>query len=187
KSHVDTNGKMQFLEEEIPAFIEPEANGTTPMSLCFQKVIDFINKKYSNDSPEMPAPIIINISDGMPYLGGDLEVEEEIEPAASVKQAEKLMNISLHDGKPLLYNVHIGDSATECCFIASESDLPPNDEQAEFLFSISSKVPNEHREAAKKFGFDTPTNARGFVSNALPDTLIRFINFGSSSHTSNLN
>ena len=58
-----------------------------------------------------------------------------------------------------------------------------SDEEGKILFKISSKVPETYREAARKHEFVTEVDSRGFVSNAGPETLIKFINFGSSGGT----
>jgi hypothetical protein len=44
-------------------------------------------------------------------------------------------------------------------------------------------VPETYRDAARKHEFVTSEDSRGFVSNAGPETLIKFINFGSSGGT----
>ena len=59
-----------------------------------------------------------------------------------------------------------------------EGALP--DEQAKFLFSISSTVPESYKAAAQKQELDVKTNSKGFISDAKPETFIKFINFGSS-------
>ena len=54
------------------------------------------------------------------------------------------------------------------------------DDQAKFLFKISSKIPESYKDAAQKTGLSIQTDSKGFVSNADPETFIKFINFGSS-------
>jgi hypothetical protein len=157
-------------------YLEPTSprNGLTPMgeALAFAKQLieGWISKK-----PDNPAPVIINVSDGMPYTGGN--GSDDAEKAISV--ANSIMNVKTNDGNPIIFNVHLGQPPfNESKFESSESKII--DEQGKLLFKISSKVPETYRDAARKYEFVTSEDSRGFVSNAGPETLIKFINFGSS-------
>jgi len=169
----DGAGGLIEIDEQMPIFIEPTANGLTPMAdaLSFAKELieGWLQKK-----PDNPAPIIINISDGLPYTGTTLN--EAMNKAISV--SKEIMSINSNDGNPLIFNSHIGDGGTQCGFEESESEL--SDDQAKFLFKISSKVPESYKQAAVKQDFKVKSESRGFVSNADPESFIKFINFGSS-------
>ena len=172
----DGAGGLVEIEEQMNISIEPKCprNGLTPMAEAFdfaKQLIDgWINKKTEN-----PAPIIINITDGMPYTGGG-SLADETQKTISV--ANTIMNINTVDGNPIIFNVHLGRPPyNESSFESNDSQLG---DEAKFLFNISSKVPEAYREAATKHGFVTSEESRGFVSNASPETLIQFINFGSS-------
>lgn len=169
----DGAGGLIEINEQMPIFIEPTANGLTPMAdaLSFAKELieGWLQKK-----PDNPAPIIINISDGLPYTGNS--DDEAMQKAIIV--SKEIMDISSSDGNPLIFNSHIGDGSIKCGFEESESEL--TDEQAKFLFKISSKVPESYKQAAAKQDFKVKTDSRGFVSNADPESFIKFINFGSS-------
>jgi len=142
------------------------------MEFVQQLIQGWIQKK-----PDNPAPVIINISDGMPYNGNQVNPEEETDN--TVKAARDLMNISTNDGYPLLFNVHISATGKEITFPESETELQGN-EMAELLFKISSKVPDAYKVAAAKLQLNVKQNSKGFIANADPVTLIKFINFGSS-------
>ena len=96
----------------------------------------------------------------------------------SIGISKEIMSINSQDGNPLIFNSHIGDGGTQCGFEESENEL--SDEQAKFLFNISSKVPESYKQAAVKQDFKVKAESRGFVSNADPESFIKFINFGSS-------
>jgi uncharacterized protein YegL len=166
------NGGLVEIDVQNPIFIEPVANGLTPMGDALEfakKMIDgWLTKK-----PENPVPVIINVSDGLPCnrTGTD-------EEAKAIKEANAIMALSCQDGNPLIFNAHIGNSNLKCICSASEGELP--DEQARFLFKISSKIPESYRKAAQKQELSVQSDSRGFVSNADPETFIKFINFGSS-------
>lgn len=169
----DGAGGLIEIDEQMPIFIEPTANGLTPMAdaLSFAKELieGWLQKK-----PDNPAPIIINISDGLPYTG--TSVDDAMNKAISV--SKEIMAINSADGNPLIFNSHIGEGVNKCGFEESESEL--SDDQAKFLFKISSKVPESYKQAAVKQDFKVKSESRGFVSNADPESFIKFINFGSS-------
>ncbi len=172
----DGEGGFVEIEEEIPIFIEPTCpeNGLTPMAEAFEFAQRLI-ATWMDKKPENPAPVVINISDGFPFTGNDDE-EEEIRRTAS--KAYEIMSMQMNDGNPLVFNIHLG-IGLECRFEESSIELP--DENAKFLFSISSKVPRAYKEVGKRYDFDIRPNSRGFISNASPDSFIKFISFGSSS------
>lgn len=175
----DGAGGLVEIEEEMAIYLDPTCprNGLTPMgeALDFAKQLieGWISKK-----PDNPAPVIINVSDGMPYAGGS--ANDDTEKAITI--ANSIMNINTNDGNPIIFNVHLGQPPfKESMFETSEANI--SDGEGKFLFKISSKVPETYRDAARKYGFVTSEDSRGFVSNAGPDTLIKFINFGSSGGT----
>jgi len=170
----DGAGGLVEINESSPIFIEPLSNGLTPMAEALTFTKELI-QGWLQKMPDNPAPIIINVSDGLPYTGGT--VEEGMEKAITV--AKEIMAIESSDGNPLIFNAHIGEHGdSKYNFVESESDIA--DEQAKFLFRISSNVPESYKEAANKEDFRALPNSRGFVSNADPVEFISFINFGSS-------
>ena len=170
----DGNGGLIEIDVQTPIFIDPVYNGLTPMGRAFELAQKLING-WLNAKPENPAPVIINISDGMPY---DSRKDEVAAKSDAIRAATAIMALSCKDGHPLIFNSHIGDSNAKCICSASESELP--DEQAKFLFTISSKIPESYKDAAQKQELAVKADSKGFVSNADPETFIKFINFGSS-------
>lgn len=169
----DGAGGLIEIDEQMPIFIEPIANGLTPMADALSFAKELI-EAWLQKKPDNPAPIIINISDGLPYTG--TSVDDAMNKAISV--SKEIMAINSADGNPLIFNSHIGDGGAPCGFEESKSEL--SDDQAKFLFEISSKVPESYKQAAIKQDFKVKAESRGFVSNAEPESFIKFINFGSS-------
>ena len=168
------------MEIEIPIFLEPRASGLTPMSGAFELakklITGWIEKKNDN-----PVPVIINISDGHPE--GKTPENTAEENRNSKILATEILNLRTADGNPLIFNVHIAQSGREYQFPENKSELD-GDKMAEFLFEISSEVPTSYRKAAKDLKLQNlKDNSKGFISNASPETLIKFINFGSSGGT----
>lgn len=175
----DGAGGLVEIEEEMAIYLEPTCprNGLTPMAEALEFAKQLI-EGWISKKPDNPAPVVINVSDGMPYTGTN--GIDDTEKAISL--ANSIMSISTNDGNPILFNVHLGQPPfNESKFESSESKI--TDEQGKLLFKISSKVPQTYREAARKHEFVTLEDSRGFVSNAGPETLIKFINFGSSGGT----
>ena len=173
----DGNGGLIEINVNNPIFIEPVANGLTPMGSALEYAKRLI-EDWLSDKPNNPAPVIINVSDGLPYSNARSDEESK-----AIEEATAIMNLSCDDGNPLIFNAHIGDDfLRKCTCSSSESELPDN--QAKFLFRISSKIPESYKKAAEKnLGLTVQPNSRGFVSNADPETFIKFINFGSSGGT----
>lgn len=173
----DGEGGFIDMSVELPIFLDPAASGITPMSSAFSVAERLINKWIATKA-DCPVPVVINVSDGQPN-GGNPEASK-IEVTDTLSTAISLMNIETSDGNPLIFNVHIAEGQNEIQFPVSADELG-NDWYANFLFKISSRVPEVYRRAAKNMDlWDLRVNSKGLISNASPETLIRFINFGSS-------
>jgi hypothetical protein len=173
----DGDGGFVNMQVEMPIFLEPSATGITPMADAFSFAEKLI-KKWIEVKNDNPVPVIINVSDGKPDTGkADLN---DAEIASTIATANSIMNMETLDGNPLIFNVHIANSQNEIQFPSEQKDLG-SDTFANFLFKISSRVPEVYKRAAKdlKLG-DLKPGCKGFISNASPETLIKFINFGSS-------
>jgi hypothetical protein len=173
----DGAGGTVDMEIEMPIFLEPKAHLFTPMSGAFglaKRLIEgWIKKKNDN-----PVPVIINISDGRPE--GENPQLTKIEIEQTILVASDIMRLQTLDGYPLIFNVHIAKNSAEIKFPEYEFELN-GDPMAEFLFKISSEVPSVYKQAAKDLNLkNIGDHAKGFISNASPETLLKFINFGSS-------
>lgn len=159
--------------------IEPKSYGMTPMTEAFelaQKCIEtWIRareaKCQADPQAGIPAPIVINITDGMPD-----------NMVTATKAAQNIMGISTPDGNVLLFNIHMDDSddSVEICFPKDKSVLN-GVKSGEFLFDISSEMSPEFIQVAKQQKLEGIfAGAKGFVVNAKGDTLVRFVKFGSA-------
>lgn len=175
----DGAGGLLEIEEDLPVFIEPLAKGLTPMGEALRFAKQLI-EAWKNKNPNNPAPVIINVTDGSPYEGSNLNEE----PQKTIRIAKEIMGIDTNDGHPLIFNVHIGNSGKEVMFAENINEL--QEEQAKLLFEISSVIPESYKAAALKHEFKVKDQSRGFIANAKPLDLIKFINFGSSGGSSDL-
>lgn len=167
----DGNGGLVEVSTQNPIFFDEQASGPTPLGSTLE-VVKQVTAAFMEKYPDSPAPVIVVVSDGMPYAEG---LDEE---AKAISEANEIMNLQGDDGSPLIFNCHIGNGVNKCTFPSSEEEL--NDEQSRFLYKISSEVPESYKEAAAKLELSLSDNCKGMVSNADPTTLIKFINFGSS-------
>lgn len=166
KKESDGAGGLVEVEIEMPIWLEPKADNGTPMEKAFmeaRKVIQYWITKNPDNFP----PVVINITDGEPN-----------DQQATQRAAEEVFRLSTSDGNVLILNAHISDAnAAEIQLPNSENGL--HNDFAKFLFRISSILPETLLTAATTAGFSPQPNARGFVFNAGPETMVKLLNFGS--------
>lgn len=145
------------------------------MKGAFEMAKEIIDS-WIKDKPENPAPVIINISDGVPYFDGkdvDICMRETVEVVNQIKA------IDMEDGKIQVFNAMIGDGSEKTVkFPVSDSELTSS--EGKFLFDISTVIPAAYKEAADKVGLSYREGARGAIFQADSVDLIQLINFGSS-------
>lgn len=166
---------LQQCKANGTKIIEPVSYGGTPMAEGFQMALDCIERwidERKTAGTDIPAPIVINITDGMPNS------EDEAKDAA-----HDIMNTTTPDGNVILFNIHMDEDGNEIRFPRTLSQAGGSDE-AKFLFEISSEMNDQFIRVAHSKGFEGVTKgAKGFIANANGDTLVRFIEFGSSVST----
>ena len=162
---------LQKCKEDGSTIIEPVSYGDTPMAEGFRMALECIEKwldERKSLGSEIPAPIVINITDGFP------NDEDEAKDAA-----HDIMNTKTPDGNVILFNIHMDEDGNEIRFPRTLSQAGNSDE-AKFLFEISSEMNDQFIRVAHTKGFEGITKgAKGFIANANGDTLVRFIEFGS--------
>lgn len=164
----DGAGGLVDMDYEMPEWIDAQAGNGTPMNEAFA-VAHRLASEWIKQNPDSAAPVVVNISDGMP----------NDEPSTR-KKAKEVMSLSCNDGNVLVFNAHIsnGGSATKLAFPEPSDVLP--DAHAKFLFDISSEVPDSYLQAAKKAELPVKPASRGYAYNADGETLVKIIQFGSS-------
>ncbi|MEJ3651964.1 vWA domain-containing protein [Actinomycetes bacterium KLBMP 9759] len=152
----------------VPVWIEPVHGYRTPMCQAIAVAGEHVFDWASRHMGSFP-PIIINITDGMvtdsPYDGADL-----------AEWASRLTSIETDDGPALLFNIFLSPTgAAEVMFPTSPQGLPdPGPE----LFGISSPLPKTMVANARGSHVRVDDGARGFVFNAGPATLVKFLEIG---------
>ena len=166
KSIPDGAGGLVDVEVEMPIWVEPKSNNGTPMHEAFERAAEII-QRWCDDKPDGFPPIVINITDGAAN-----------QPDLTADAARRVMNLNTTDGNVLVVNIHIADNKRRVVFPPSTAQFA-GEGLAEFLFNISSVLPDPLREEAKAADLPADPDARCFAYNADPATMIKILQFGS--------
>lgn len=159
----DGTGGLVDVEVNIPVWLDPIANGPTPMCKALSFAGNMLETWVPNHQGSFP-PILVNITDGKPTDGNP-------EPIA-----EKIRNLRTNDGNALLFNIHISSSRAAPVLYPSTEDLVPDEGKS--LFRMSSVLPEVVIEQASGQNFSIDNSAKGFAFNADLVTLITFLDIG---------
>lgn len=174
KKTPDGTGGLVEVEVKQPVWVEPiDKDGATNMLGAFQLAKDLV-EKWMADNADGPAPVIINISDGVPYYKGKdpRDCMEE-----TVALANEIKSLSNNDGNVLIFNAQI-DNVPTTVFPAERNEI--TQEAGQFLYDITSEVPKSYKAAAVKNELPTRNGSRGCIFGADGVQLIQLIDFGSS-------
>lgn len=175
KKQADGAGGIIEVDYAMPIWVEPiTEDGTTNMKGAFEMAKAII-ERWIHDKPDTPAPVIINISDGVPYYDGKDESDCMEE---TIAVAQSIMNISVADGNVLIFNALIRDAGRNQVFPNSLEEC--TSDESKFLFRISSVVPDAYRAIAQLRELPVRDGSRGCIFEADGVQLISLIDFGSS-------
>lgn len=150
----------------------------TCMRLAFEKAkqdIDAWIMKYKGNI--IPAPIVVNITDGHPYEGENYDQKDVY--SKTLAAAKALMNIRTSDGNVRLFNVHydpknVGGTVRFPC-------QPPIDEAMRFMYDASSPMTEGMLKSALTIFPEAKPDSRTMISNEKDvNKLTQFIIWGSS-------
>lgn len=173
---LDEHDDEQFINIEK----EGKPQGLTHMSIAYEKAADEINKWIAKQNAKnilVPAPIVINITDGYPEEKG---LTEQQSRDKALSAANALRAIAVPDGNVLLFNMHIDGIAGKeegMMFPA----VRPLDLRKGFLFDASSEMTSTFVLSAQRQKMPASTGSRFMVSN-ISDmrVLARLVVFGST-------
>lgn len=173
---LDSHQNEQFIDIEK----EGKPQGLTHMSIAFDKASEIIKKWISSQNSKgqhIPAPIVINITDGFPE---ERNLDEAQSRDKALKAASALKAISVPDGNVLLFNIHIDGKPGEG-FELQFPSAKPTDARRGFLFDASSAMNSTFVTRAQRNNLPATTGSRFMVSNVSDmRTLGRLVVFGSS-------
>jgi hypothetical protein len=150
----------------FPVWFDPVGLGKTPMCAALDRATAILSG-FLRDHPDCHPPVVINLTDGE-ATDGDPEG-----PAGELRQ------LSSTDGNVLLFNAHISSQGGPVVlFPDTEDDLA--DSYARRLFRMSSVLPPPMRALAQQVGYASKPATRGFVFNANLDSVVQFLNVGTT-------
>ncbi|GIV57144.1 MAG: VWA domain-containing protein [Bacteroidetes bacterium] len=165
------DGAGGLVEQRVrfPVWFDPEAKNGTPMCQALDLATQMV-RRWIDLHPHGFPPIVMNITDGEATDGDPL------------RYARTLCSFGTDDGEVLLFNVHLSSNKALPVELPDQPDGLP-DAFAELLFQMSSVLPFTMRAAAEQEGYTVSMDARGFVFNADPVALIRFLEVGTRPST----
>jgi uncharacterized protein YegL len=124
----------RIIKDEYKCWIEPYAEGLTPMKKAFQFCRPYIQDWVSRNPNSFP-PLIFNITDG--------EVSDVDEMSELIHEANTLKSLSTSNGNALLFNLLISDNHEQIVEFPHEHEIGLF-EKTEFekaMFEASSVIP----------------------------------------------
>ena len=172
----NTESNMQFLDTEN----EAKAQGLTHMAMAYEKasqvIRDWIKGQEAKGIP-VPAPVVINITDGNPEEKNLSETESR---EKALKAAKELQKISVPDGNVLLFNIPIDGEAGTQQEIMFPS-IRPASARAGFLYDASTELSDLFVNRAQRAALPATKGSHFMVSNVSDGSLLgRLVVFGSS-------
>lgn len=150
---------------KFPVWFDPRAKNGTPMCHALDLATQMVREWIDTHPSDFP-PIVINVTDGEATDGDPLET------------ARRLTSYATDDGETLLFNIHLSSSEDPAVELPDAAAELPSDEYALQLFQMSSPLPFSMRAAAEQEGYSANLDTRGFVFNADPVSLVRFLEVG---------
>jgi hypothetical protein len=160
------DGVGGLVEQTVrfPVWVDPVANGATSMSEALRTAQDLL-AEWIEQHPDAFPPTIINVTDGASTDG---------DPTGP---AQDLRSLATRDGTVFLFNIHTsGRPGPEAEYLETDASLA--DPLAKQLFSMSSQLPDHMVEAVSAADAPVRRGARGFLFNANPTSLTRFLSIG---------
>lgn len=160
----EDTGEMIEVPCEVPVWVDPVAEGGTPMCHMLYRAHEILSDWISKHPRSFP-PIVVHITDG------------ESQDGDPMPYADAVKRLATEDGNVLLFNCHLSMTAADpFMFPSSNEGLP--DDLARVLFQMSSVLPDPFVRHAVAEGFPLQPGARGMAFNADMVCLIQFLNMG---------
>ncbi|MFN3597953.1 MAG: vWA domain-containing protein [Rubricoccaceae bacterium] len=153
----------------VPVWFDAEARGGTPMCQALDTATRLVRRWVERHPSGFP-PVVVNVTDG------------EATDGDPVRLAQTLRSYGTDDGEALLFNVHLSSSTEPAIELPDTLEGLPDD-HARQLFQMSSELPYPMRAAAEAEGYVVSMDARGFLFNADPVGLVRFLEIGTRPST----
>jgi hypothetical protein len=160
----DGAGGLVDQEVKFPIWVDPVANGGTPMSSALTSAQSVVSR-WLNEHPACFPPVVLNLTDGEANDG---------DPGIP---AEALRQLASADGPVLLFNLHVSSDKSPPIIFPDNGAALPN-QYARSLFNMASILPNQMRAYAQQQGIVVSDGTRGFVFNADITSIVQFLDIG---------
>ncbi len=176
EERVLANGKTVIGHFEQVLWIEPHAEGNTPMFAAMLKTHNLVGQwiKTRHNRASYP-PVIINITDGE---------ATDADPSQLREAAAALRNLETDNGKAIFMNIHINcdSDSPQAIFPCSTGEMP-NDRNASLLYDMSSDMPGTYDDLIARVRGCSPSEGpfRGVSYNTPITELVAMMNIGSMS------
>ncbi len=162
----DGAGGIVDVPTKFPVWIEPTADGRTPMCEAFRKT-KLILEKWVADHKDSYPPTIFNLTDGEANDGDPRDF------ASSIRELET------NDGNPLIFTLHVSSNqfARQISFPNTPEELP--DDPSKIMYDLSSVLTDGMKDTAtREFNLNLPDGAKGFVYNGSLDPVLKALEIG---------
>lgn len=165
----DGAGGVVSVNQQIPVWVDPLADGATPMVSALSYAEPVIASWCAGHPSSFP-PIVINVTDGASTDGDPQDA------------ADRIRKLSTDDGAALVFNLHLSAlSGQAVTFPDTAAGL--SDPNAQGLFQASSVLPPAMLEASAALGYPVSSGSRGFLYNADVTMVIDFLDIGTRAVT----
>lgn len=174
KKESDGVGGVIEVEVDFPIWVEPEANGLTPMREALGRAIE-VTKKFIADHPDSYPPMWILVSDGAPTnLSGGIDDFDQI-----LALANQLKELKTSDGNVLLFCGHVSSVvANTILFPKTPEGL---DQYGQLLFKMASVLPESMVKLGQNSGYPLENGSVGMIVRGDFGALKALIDIGTKS------
>lgn len=169
------DGSISLREIPTPRWLEPRAEGQTPMCEALRRIRDLASEWVLRpENAESFPPVVFNITDGE---ATDCD-EEELRAVAG-----QIRSLATFDGNVLLVNIHIATAAERHPLLFPEpAEEHYANRYASLLYDCSSTMPEPFHAAIRELkGPGALPPFRGLCFNASAAELVSALNIGSIS------
>ena len=175
RERVLPDGSAVVTNDQLKYWIEPKAEGSTPMRSALEKALLLAGRwcRRAENKASYP-PTIFNITDGE-ASDGDHEILTGI--------ANQIKSLRTEDGNALLININLscGEDARTVIFPSSPEELPQT-RYTRMLYDMASVMPDEYTESILHLRGDSVGGPlRGMSHNTSIADLVSMLNVGSRS------
>lgn len=166
KQESDGVGGFIKVPTKFPIWVDPVANGGTPMCKALEKTKEILGK-WVQDHPSSYPPTVINLTDGEAN-DGDPKIP-----------ANELKNLSTQDGNLLLMTLHASSNSFSSTILCPYVDEGLPDSASKVMFEMSSLLTeNMIMMAQNDYQYTFERNAKAFVYNADIEQIVSLLDIG---------